>query len=66
VHDNAHPHVAHRVQVQINVTEWVALKHPAYGPDLSAQDFHVFGTLKKVLKGIHIGSQCASGCGTVV
>jgi hypothetical protein len=50
----------------MNVTGWVALKHPAYNPDLSARDFHVFGTLMKVLKGIHIGSQCTGGCDTVV
>jgi hypothetical protein len=58
--------VAHRVQVQTNVTGWVVLKHPTYSPDLSAHDFHVFGTLMKVLKGIQIGSQGAGGCGTVV
>jgi hypothetical protein len=45
---------------------WVALKHPAYSPDLSAHDFHIFGTLMKVLKGIHTESQCAGGYGTVV
>jgi len=66
LHDNAHPHVAHRVQVQTNVTGWVVLKHPAYSPHLLAHDFHVFGTLTKVLKGNHIGSQCAGGYGTVV
>jgi hypothetical protein len=66
LHDNAHLHAAHRVQVQMNVKGWVALKHPAYSPDLSIHDFYVFGTLMKVLKGIHIGSQCAGGCGTVV
>ena len=66
LHDNAHPHVVHRGQVQTNVTGWLALKHPAYSPDLSARDIHVFGTLMEVLKGIHIGSQHAGGCGTVV
>jgi hypothetical protein len=50
----------------MNVTGWVMLKHPAHSPDLPAQDNHVFGTLKKALKGIHIGSQCAGRCSTVV
>ena len=58
--------MGHRVEVQINVMGWVVLKHPAYSPDLSARDFHAFGTLEKGLKGIHIGSQCAGGCGRVV
>jgi len=48
----------------MNITEWVALKHPAYSQDISTRDFHVLGKLMKVLKGIHIGSQCVGGRGS--
>jgi len=30
LHDSVHPHVAHRVQDQLNVMQWEAVRHPAY------------------------------------
>lgn len=46
LHESAHPHVARRVQDQLNAMLWDGLKHP----DLLSCDFYIFGPLKKVLK----------------
>jgi histone-lysine N-methyltransferase SETMAR len=31
--------------------KWEAMEHPAYSPDLAPSDFHLFGPLKKALRG---------------
>lgn len=51
LHDNARPHVANIVQESLLKKKWEVLPHPAYSPDLSPCDFHLFGPLKKFLKG---------------
>lgn len=51
LHDNARPHVAKIVQEALAWKKWEILQHPAYSPDLSPCDFHLFGPLKKALKG---------------
>jgi histone-lysine N-methyltransferase SETMAR len=30
---------------------WTVLPHPPYSPDLTPSDFHLFGQLKKALRG---------------
>lgn len=45
--DNAFPHVAKVVQEALARIRSQVLSHPAYSPDLSLRDFHLFGpTLK--------------------
>ena len=39
------------VQDLVCCMKWEVLQHPPYSPDLSPCDYHVFGTLKKSLKG---------------
>lgn len=51
LHDNARPHTANIITSQIARMRWEVLEHPPYSPDLSPCDFHVFGPLKKALKG---------------
>jgi len=34
LHDNVHPHVAYKVQDQLNAVKWEVLRHPAYSPHL--------------------------------
>jgi hypothetical protein len=44
------PHVAQRIQNQLNAKQWDMLKHPAYGPDLLPCILYVFKLLKKAFK----------------
>jgi histone-lysine N-methyltransferase SETMAR len=52
-HDNARPHTARFTMATINELKWELLPHPAYSPDLAPSDYHLFGPLKKPLRGIH-------------
>jgi hypothetical protein len=67
LHDNARPHVIHRVQDEVNAMGREVPKLPVYSPDLLPCDFHVFEPLKKSSMSVyvHVGRQCAGGCGTV-
>ncbi|GBM73994.1 hypothetical protein AVEN_21147-1 [Araneus ventricosus] len=51
LHDNAQPHTATRTIRKLTKIRWRVLEHQPYSPDLSPCDFHVFGSLKKALKG---------------
>ncbi len=55
LHDNARPHVTDVVKTQLEKFKWEMLKHSPYSPDLSPCDFHIFGKLKKHLKGTRFG-----------
>ena len=48
LHDSVHPHVAHRVQDQLNVMQWEVLIHLAYSVDCHVH--HILWSLKKVIK----------------
>ena len=54
--DNALPHLAQASKNQLQTFGWEILEHPPYSPDLSHCDFHVFGPLKKSLKGRRLAS----------
>ena len=51
LHDNARPHVAKVCVEALARKKWEVLEHPAYSPDLSPCDYHIFGPLKKSLMG---------------
>jgi histone-lysine N-methyltransferase SETMAR len=51
LHDNVCPHAAHATRDTLCRSGWGVLDHPPYSPDLSPCDYHVFGPLKKTLKG---------------
>lgn len=51
LHDNVQFHVAQTVQDLLGHMNRKALQHPPFSPDLPPFDFHVFGLLKKILKG---------------
>jgi transposase len=51
LHDNARPHAAHATLDTLHRFGWGVLDHPPYSPDISPCDCHVFGQLKKTLKG---------------
>ncbi|GFT75482.1 histone-lysine N-methyltransferase SETMAR [Trichonephila clavipes] len=56
LHDNARPHVSRVTQLELDKFKWETLDHPDYRPHMSPCDFHVFGPLKKHLKGKHFNS----------
>jgi histone-lysine N-methyltransferase SETMAR len=56
LHDNARPHAAHTTWDTLRRFGWGVLDHPPYRPDLSLCDCHVFGPLKKTLKGRRFNS----------
>jgi histone-lysine N-methyltransferase SETMAR len=56
LHDNAHPHTAiHTVQTLVKLG-FEVLDHPAYSPDLTPSDYHLFDPLKDALRGRHFTS----------
>jgi histone-lysine N-methyltransferase SETMAR len=50
-HDNAHPHTAHATAKKITDLHLECIPHPAYSPDLTPSDYHVFGLLMEALGG---------------
>ncbi len=52
-HDHARPHTARQTIDTIAKLGWELLPHAAYSPDLAPSDYHLFGELKKPLRGIH-------------
>ena len=51
LHDNACPRTANPVGYKLQRFGWETLQHPLYSPDLSPGDFHIFGDLKKDIRG---------------
>lgn len=51
LHDNARPHTARVTFAKLHHFGWEVLPHPAYSPDLSPCDYHLFGPLKEYLGG---------------
>lgn len=56
LHDNARPHTANVTTQVLGKWRWEVLPHPPYSPDLSPCDFHLFGPLKRALKGRYFES----------
>lgn len=52
-HDNARPHTANLTMTVVRDLRWELLPHPAYSPDLSPSDYHLFPALKSPLRGKH-------------
>lgn len=52
-HDNARPHTSRATTTAINELGFQVLPHPPYSPDLAPSDYHLFGALKKPLRGHH-------------
>lgn len=50
LHDNAGPHTATLSRETLVKLKWTVLPHPAYSPDLSPSDFHLFRPLKEFLE----------------
>ena len=48
---NARPHTANLVRDKLQRFGWETLQHPPYNPDPSLCDFHIFGDLKKHIRG---------------
>lgn len=51
LHDNARCHTAQTVVETLDNLNWEVLPHPAYSPDLSPPDFHLFPKLKEPMRG---------------
>jgi histone-lysine N-methyltransferase SETMAR len=56
LHDNARPHAAHATRDTLPRFGWGVLDNPPYSPELSPCNYHVFGPLKKTLKGRRFNS----------
>ena len=50
LHDNARSHVARLSLQKLNQLGYETLSHPAYSPDLSPTDYHLFKHLQNFLK----------------
>ena len=51
LHNNAHPHTAAHTVDTLRTLKFEVLKQPPYSPDLAPFDFHLFGPMKKYLRG---------------
>ena len=51
LYDNPRPHTANLVRGKLERFGWETLQRPPYSPDLSPCDFHIFGDLKKDIRG---------------
>jgi histone-lysine N-methyltransferase SETMAR len=51
LHDNVCPHTANSVRNTLQRFGWEVLQHLPYSPDLFPCDFHIFGDLKKDIRG---------------
>ncbi|GFV63931.1 histone-lysine N-methyltransferase SETMAR [Trichonephila clavipes] len=49
--ENRRPHVAKMCVEALTRKKWEVLEHPAYSPNLSPCDYHIFGLLKESLMG---------------
>ena len=56
LYDNARPHTANLVRDKLQRFGWETLKLPPYNSDLSPCDFHIFGDLKKGIRGCRFHS----------
>ena len=56
LHDNASSHITWITHVKQTKFKWEQLDHLPYSPDMLPCDFHVFGALKKHLKGQRFNS----------
>jgi histone-lysine N-methyltransferase SETMAR len=50
LHDNARPHVGKVTQKKLSELRIEVLPHPAYSPDLSPTDYHMFKHLDNFLR----------------
>ena len=55
-HSNAWPHTSLKMCEVISFFGWTTISHLQYLPDLAPSDFHLFGPLKKSLRGQHFSS----------
>jgi histone-lysine N-methyltransferase SETMAR len=55
--DNARPHTAHMTKDFLATSPFVLLPHPPYSPDIAPSDFHLFGNMKRSLKGLDAKSR---------
>ena len=51
LHDNARPHVSKRTLQKLKQLGYETLPHPAYSPDISPTDYHIFRCLSNFLRG---------------
>ena len=56
LHDNASSHTANLVRDKLQRFGWEILQHHPYSPDLFPCDFHIFGDLKKGIRGLRFHS----------
>jgi [histone H3]-lysine36 N-dimethyltransferase SETMAR len=50
--DNARPHIANNTLQKIHELRWTVLPHPAYSPDISPSNYHLFRSMEHFLRGM--------------
>src|SRR5258705_13985810 len=58
-HDNARPHTSAYTMSNIASLGFQTIPHPPYTPDLAPSDYHLFGAMKKPLRGKRFADQTA-------
>ena len=56
-HDNATPHRSSMACQTINDLQWELLSHPAYSPDISPREYHLFHSLQNILAEQHFKTE---------
>jgi hypothetical protein len=51
LYDNVQPYIAAATVTTMQKLKFETINHPPYSPDLAPSDYHVFGMLKKALRG---------------
>ena len=51
MHGNARPHTVNVARDKLQRFGWETVQHPPYSADISPCDFHIFGYLKKDIRG---------------
>ncbi|UYV77277.1 hypothetical protein LAZ67_15000322 [Cordylochernes scorpioides] len=57
LHDNARPHVAQVVKVELQELEWEVLQHPPYSPDLAPTDYYLFRYMSNHMRGTNFDDE---------
>jgi len=56
LNDNALSHTSTMIQNYLEILNWEVLPHPAYSPDLTSSDYHLFSSMDHALAERHIDS----------
>jgi hypothetical protein len=56
LHDNAEPYTSLHKREAIAKMGWPFLPHPAHSPGMAPSSYHLFGPVKRALRGCHFAN----------